>query len=86
MISRSTITRSIRINKGLMSTRFYTEGSVGSQRPSGSEDSFTKREKLNEDYYIKQHEKEQLKQLREQLKEQKEKLEHMENQINKLSD
>ncbi|CAB4253989.1 similar to Saccharomyces cerevisiae YDL130W-A STF1 Protein involved in regulation of the mitochondrial F1F0-ATP synthase [Maudiozyma barnettii] len=82
--SRSLVTRSIKINKGLLCCRFYTDGSLGSQRPIGSGDSFTKREKVNEDYYVKQHEKELLKTLKKQLKEQRDKLDHMEDTLNKL--
>ena len=86
MLSRSIISRSVKVNKGMLSCRFYTDGSVGSQRPIGSNDSFTKREKFNEDYYVKQHEKEQLKQLREQLKEQRAKLDNLESKIDKLTE
>lgn len=84
MLPRSLVTRSVKLNKGLLTCRFYSDGSVGSQRPMGSGDSFTKREKVNEDYYVKQHEKELLKALKKQLQEQRDKLDHLENTINKL--
>ncbi|CCF60732.1 hypothetical protein KAFR_0L01240 [Kazachstania africana CBS 2517] len=84
MLTRSTITRSIRLNRGIMSARFYTEGSTGAPRGVNQEDSFTKREKMNEDYFIKQHEREQLRNLRQQLKEHKKKLDNLESKINDM--
>lgn len=68
--------------------RSYTlgsmDGSVGSARGSGNEDSFTKREKANEDMYIKQHEREQLAHLREQIERHKTELKELENKIDKM--
>ncbi|KAG0664105.1 hypothetical protein C6P45_000685 [Maudiozyma exigua] len=75
MLPRSLVTRSVKLNKGLLTCRFYSDGSVGSQRPMGS---------VNEDYYVKQHEKELLKALKKQLQEQRDKLDNLENTINKL--
>ncbi|KAG5361060.1 ATPase inhibitor [Yarrowia sp. B02] len=61
-ISTATVTRVPRV-----AARFYSEGSAGSFRGEGQGDSFTKREKAQEDYYVKQQEKEKLEALREQL-------------------
>lgn len=47
--------------------RLYTSGDSGSFRGNASGDSFTKREKAQEDLYVKQLEKETLKKLREEL-------------------
>ncbi|KAF3939820.1 hypothetical protein ABW19_dt0203484 [Dactylella cylindrospora] len=53
----------------VMWTRGYTEGATGGIRPGGEHagDTFTRREKAQEDYYIKQREKERLARLREKL-------------------
>ncbi|AMD20094.1 HCL057Wp [Eremothecium sinecaudum] len=48
-----------------------------------SNDAFRKREKAQEDMYVKQHEKEQLKRLREKLQEQQKKIDSLEQQIQK---
>lgn len=61
------------------------DGSVGSSRGSNNEDSFTKREKANEDIYIKQHEREQLLHLKEQIERHKNELKELENKIDKIS-
>lgn len=50
----------------MMFQRFYAEGDLGAPRSSGS-DSFNKREKANEDYYVREHEKQKLQQLREEI-------------------
>jgi len=66
-----------------------SEGATGSgfSRPTGEAggDSFTKREKAAEDYYIRQKEKEKLLQLREKLKQQKAHLEELEAHIDELT-
>ncbi|KAL3232904.1 F(1)-ATPase inhibitor IF(1), mitochondrial [Nakaseomyces bracarensis] len=51
----------------------------------GSGDSFNKREKAAEDYFIKQHEKEQLRNLKEQLKHHKEQAQDLEEKIEKIT-
>ncbi|ONH66043.1 ATPase inhibitor, mitochondrial [Cyberlindnera fabianii] len=61
--------------------RAYSEGSTGAPRPDGSSDSFSKREKAQEDYYVKKHEKEQLAALRESLKKSKEQLSELEQKM-----
>ncbi|AOW02383.1 YALI0C05621p [Yarrowia lipolytica CLIB122] len=61
-ITTATVTRVPRV-----AARFYSEGSTGSYRGEGSGDSFTKREKAQEDLYVKQQEKEKLDALRKQL-------------------
>ncbi|KAF5103718.1 hypothetical protein D0Z03_000090 [Geotrichum reessii] len=72
LISRAT-TRSF--------VRFYTEGATGAPRPAGSADSFN----AQEDFYVREHEKEKLAALKKSLKEQREHLDKIENQINELS-
>lgn len=85
MLTRSTITRSLRLNRGVFgSTRLYTDGSTGAPRAGGG-DNFSKREKVNEDYFIRQHEKDQLRHLREQLKKQKKQIDTLENKIDNLT-
>ncbi|CAM9013325.1 unnamed protein product [Wickerhamomyces anomalus] len=61
--------------------RAYTEGATGSNRPESSGDSFTKREKANEDYYVRKHEQEQLTALKESLKKQKENIADLEEKM-----
>lgn len=61
-----------------------SEGSTGAHRGLQSEDSFTKKEKANEDFYVKQHEKEQLRRLRERLQKNKEELKNIEDEMNAL--
>lgn len=51
----------------------------------GSGDSFNKREKAAEDYFVKQHEKELLKNLKEQLKHHKEQAQDLEEKIEKIT-
>ncbi|CAL9737730.1 ATPase inhibitor, mitochondrial [Monosporozyma servazzii] len=89
MISRSNIRQTLKQTPkvvGIM--RQYTvgssDGSTGSHRGLGSEDSFTKKEKAQENYYIKQHEKEQLLKLKEQLKKHKDEVENIEKQIDHI--
>lgn len=50
----------------------------------GSGDTFNKREKAAEDYFVKQHEKEQLRNLKEQLKHHKEQAQDLEEKIEKI--
>ncbi|CCK68731.1 ATPase inhibitor KNAG_0B02890 [Huiozyma naganishii CBS 8797] len=84
MLPRTTITRSLKAPSGVLSARWYTAGSTGAPRGGSNEDSFTKREKANEDYYIKQHEKEQLRNLRQQLEQNRKQIENLEGQIAEL--
>ncbi|ODV74981.1 uncharacterized protein CYBJADRAFT_166752 [Cyberlindnera jadinii NRRL Y-1542] len=65
--------------------RFYTAGATGATRQDGSTDAFNKREKAQEDLYIRQHEKEQLEALKESLKKQKESLDELEKKIDDLT-
>ncbi|ESX02003.1 hypothetical protein HPODL_05125 [Ogataea parapolymorpha DL-1] len=81
MLSRNVAFAS-RTNR-LAFARLYSEGSTGSTRSDGSSDAFTKREKAQEDYYIKKHQAEQIAKLREQLAKQKEQLDHLESSIKK---
>ena len=88
MISRSNIAQTVNQSPKVMGiVRNYTigtsEGSTGSHRGFGG-DSFTKKEKANEDFYIKQHEKEQLRKLKEQLEKHKAELKNMEEQLQNI--
>ncbi|CAH2446467.1 F1F0-ATP synthase inhibitor [Komagataella phaffii CBS 7435] len=83
MFQRTTATL-VRQNKAI--ARFYSEGSTGAPRSDGSGDAFTKREKAQEDFYIKKHQAEQLAKLREQLKNQKEHLQNLEKEINNIKE
>lgn len=87
MLSRSTRSILAQTVKAQPSAcaRFYSEGSVGATRNDGSTDAFTKREKAQEDFYIKQHEKEQLAQLKEQLKQQQKKIDNLEEKLDNLT-
>ncbi|KAF8458053.1 mitochondrial ATPase inhibitor, IATP-domain-containing protein [Terfezia claveryi] len=73
----------------VISTRAMSSGEVGSgfSRPEGQKggDSFTKREKAVEDYYIRQKEKEKLLQLREKLKQQRAHLDELDKHIDELT-
>lgn len=89
MISRSNIRQTLKQTPKVMGMmRQYTvgssEGSTGSHRGLGSEDSFTKKEKAQENFYIKQHEKEQLLKLKEQLQKHKEEVKNIEEQIDNI--
>ncbi|KAF3929836.1 hypothetical protein ABW20_dc0106338 [Dactylellina cionopaga] len=69
--------------------RAYTEGATGGIRPGGTyhrinSDSFTRREKAQEDYYIRQREKERLGKLREKLAAQRKHLDDLEEDIKEL--
>lgn len=65
------------------------EGATGSgySRPTGEAggDSFTKREKAAEDYYIRQKEKEKLLQLKEKLKQQRAHLDELDAHVEELT-
>ncbi|KAK9487452.1 mitochondrial ATPase inhibitor, IATP-domain-containing protein [Lipomyces starkeyi] len=70
----------------LASIRFYSEGATGAPRPGGekSADSFTKREKAQEDLYVRQVEAQKLKALRDALKKQREHLDDIEAHLDEL--
>ncbi|CDO95588.1 unnamed protein product [Kluyveromyces dobzhanskii CBS 2104] len=87
MLSRSTrsiLTRASKAQPAAIRMYSSSEGSVGSTRSDGSSDAFTKREKAQEDLYVKQHEKEQLAQLREQLKQQQKKIDNLEEKLDNI--
>lgn len=65
--------------------RTYAEGSSGSFRGEGSGDSFTKRERASEDYYVKQHEQESLKKLREEIEKREKDLKDLKEREKELS-
>ncbi|KAH3685528.1 hypothetical protein WICPIJ_003498 [Wickerhamomyces pijperi] len=77
----STLTIRRALSRSVNFVRMYSEGATGATRPAGSSDAFTKREKAQEDLYVKQHEKEQLAALRESLKKQKEQLDALEKKM-----
>ncbi|EDO16899.1 hypothetical protein Kpol_1020p5 [Vanderwaltozyma polyspora DSM 70294] len=85
LATNGVLRRSVRTAKPWRYIRTYSEGATGAPRESATQDSFTKREKANEDYYVKQHEKEQLAALREQLKQQQKKIDQMEDKIGQLT-
>lgn len=62
-----------------ISARTYSEGAVG----SGSQ-AFNKREKAEEDLYVREHEQEQLKKLRDSLAQIKEQTSQLESQIKNI--
>lgn len=74
----------MRLQTGV-AARFYSEGATGSPRASGSEDTFLKRERAQEDYFIKKHEKDQLAHLKEQLKQQQKKIDSLEEKLENIT-
>lgn len=80
MLARRALTA---VPRRIVSVRAYTEGATGATRSDGSADSFTKREKAQEDFYIRKHQAEQIAALKEQLAKQKSQLEDLEKNINK---
>ncbi|KAF8417243.1 mitochondrial ATPase inhibitor, IATP-domain-containing protein [Tirmania nivea] len=77
-----------RLTPFVNSARAMSSGEVGSgfSRPEGEKggDSFTKREKAAEDYYIRQKEKEKLLQLKEKLKQQRAHLDELDKHVASL--
>ncbi|KAK9463402.1 ATPase [Lipomyces oligophaga] len=65
---------------------YAPEGATGSVRSGGekSSDSFNKREKANEDFFVRQVEAEKLKALREALKKQREHLDAIETHLDEI--
>lgn len=59
--------------------RFYSDGYMATG------DIFNQREKAKEDFFIRQHEKEQLQKLKEQLEHHKSKVKDLEDKIDKIS-
>ncbi|EWC45817.1 hypothetical protein DRE_05154 [Drechslerella stenobrocha 248] len=70
----------------LVLNRGYSEGDTGGVRYGGDAagDSFTRREKAQEDFYIKQRERERLSKLREKLAAQRKHLDDLEEDIKEL--
>ncbi|SLM36814.1 atpase mitochondrial [Lasallia pustulata] len=70
-----------------MSAIRSTEGATGAPRSGGTAqgDSFTKREKANEDYYVKQQEKAKLLALKEKISQQRKQLEELDKNIEELT-
>ncbi|KAI0125715.1 mitochondrial ATPase inhibitor, IATP-domain-containing protein [Xylariales sp. AK1849] len=65
--------------------RAMSEGDLGSPRASGGGDAFQKREKANEDYAIKQREKEKLLELKKKLAEQQNHLKQLSDHIDEIT-
>lgn len=89
MATRSQLVSTLRRTPRVMGvvrnyTTGFSEGATGSQRGLGGEDSFTKKEKAHEDFYVKQHEKEQLRKLKERLQKHKEELKNIEEEIENI--
>jgi hypothetical protein len=81
-------TAAIRPIRAAFSTtaRAMAEGDTGApSRTGGSGDAFQRREKANEDYAIRQREKEKLLALKEQLKEQKQHLDRLSAHIDEIT-
>ncbi|ODV98161.1 hypothetical protein PACTADRAFT_646 [Pachysolen tannophilus NRRL Y-2460] len=85
MIARRAVASISKLNPSFAVRAYSNEGSTGAPRPDGKSDAFTKREKTNEDYYVKKHEAEVLASLKEQLKKQKEHLNDLEKKIDDLN-
>ena len=64
-----------------LAIRRYTDGSFGQGNGFGQ---FYKREKAKEDYFIKQHEKEQMSNIKEQLKKYHDRITDLENKIDQI--
>ncbi|QLQ79895.1 hypothetical protein HG537_0C05430 [Torulaspora globosa] len=85
MLSRSSTVARTLTRQGGVAARMYSDNSNVGPLGTTSEDSFIKRERAKEDYFVRQHEKEQLQKLRKQLKEHQEKVDHLKNKIESLS-
>ncbi|VEU23852.1 DEKNAAE104970 [Brettanomyces naardenensis] len=78
---RALTTGSKRSSLRVMAVRFNSnEGATGSVRPNGSSDNFTKRERAQEDFYIKKQQAEEIAALKAQLAKQKKQLDRLEKQ------
>jgi len=92
---RTTISNSVRrpataaILTSRLSARAMSEGSAGSgfSRPGGEAqgDSFTKREKANEDYYVRKKELEKLAAIKEKLKQQRQHLDDLDKHLEEFT-
>jgi len=92
---RTTISRSIVRTQRftpIMSARFYAAGSEGAtgsgfSRAGGeaSGDSFTKREKAAEDLYMRQQEKQKLRELKEKLQQQRKHLDDLDRHLEEFT-
>lgn len=71
------------VPRRIVSVRAYTDGATGAPRTDGSGDSFTKREKAQEDFFIRKHQAEQIAALKEQLAKQKQQLDDLEKNASK---
>jgi len=69
----------------LRNVRFFADKPSDGPIPTGSPDNFGKREKANEDYYIRQHEKEQLEKLHQAIKQRESEIGDLKQQAEKLS-
>ncbi|KAF8474249.1 mitochondrial ATPase inhibitor, IATP-domain-containing protein [Kalaharituber pfeilii] len=91
IIRSASIIRAQRFAPAVLSARYMTTGEgatgAGYARPTGEAggDSFTKREKAVEDYYIRQKEKEKLIELRDKLRQQKKHLDDLDAHIEELT-
>ncbi|MCJ1483553.1 hypothetical protein MMC06_003721 [Schaereria dolodes] len=77
----------IRHRTFFISATRMAEGDTGGVRSGGaaSSDSFSKREKANEDYYVKQKEQEKLVALKAKLQEQRKHIDELDKHINELT-
>lgn len=83
--SSSIAARSLRLQRG-MAVRLYSDNSnSGPIGTGGSSDSFVKRERAKEDYFVREHEKEQLQNLKKQLKEHQDKVDSLKSKIESLT-
>ncbi|SCU99137.1 LAFA_0G22210g1_1 [Lachancea sp. 'fantastica'] len=78
--TRNTLRQSLKLQCGT-AARFYTDGSTGSPRGESADDAFSKRERAQEDYYVRKHEKELLAQLKQKVSEQQKKIDHLEGKL-----
>ncbi|ESZ98242.1 hypothetical protein SBOR_1338 [Sclerotinia borealis F-4128] len=67
-----------------VSARTMGEGDTGAARFGGQQDAFTKREKANEDYTIRQRENEKLLELKKKINEQRDHLKKLEDHISEI--
>lgn len=75
-VARRSITQAPAMLRAGGAVRMYSAGDTGSPRDSSRADSFTQRERANEDYYFRQHESEKLAALRAQLKQIEDEVKH----------
>ncbi|MCJ1257567.1 hypothetical protein MMC24_005393 [Lignoscripta atroalba] len=86
--SKSTLRSTLIHQRGLsISAVRMAAGDTGGVRSGGEAagDSFSKREKANEDYYVKQKEKEKLMALKEKLSQQRKHLDELDKHIDELT-